>query len=281
MVTNIIENPLISIIIPTFNRKKWIKTAIDSVLNQSYNNFELFVIDDGSDDNTKEIISGYGKKINYIYQPNQGVSAARNLGIKQAKGEYITFLDSDDLWKKDKLKIQKNLLISHPEIKINYTGEIWIRNNVRVNPKKAHQKYSGWIYKQCLALCFISASSVMIHREIFSNIGLFDEKLQICEDYDLWLRICNKYPVTCIEKPLMIKTGGRKDQLSTKYWGMDRFRIQSLENILNSKELKQDNIKPTITTLHNKCTILANGFFKRNKFEEAEKYLTIKDKYKF
>jgi len=153
------NHPLISIIIPTFNRADWIKAAIESVLKQTYQNFELLIIDDGSTDNTKKIISFCDKKIKYYFQKNKGPSAARNFGIKEANGKYICFLDSDDQWAKTKLERQLNLIFADPNIKICYTDEIWIRNGKRVNQKKIHKKYSGWIYQHCLPLCIISPSS--------------------------------------------------------------------------------------------------------------------------
>ena len=193
--------PKVSIIITTYNRCAWIKHAVDSVLQQSYQNFELLIIDDGSTDITKGILSEYGNEIKYFYQPNKGPAAARNLGIKQSTGTYICFLDSDDRWLKSKLETQVTLVTEHPEVKICYTDEIWIRNGVRVNQKRIHQKYSGWIYKYCLPLCIISPSSVMIHRKVFDKAGNFDEEMTVCEDYDLWLRISHLFPIHLINEP--------------------------------------------------------------------------------
>jgi glycosyltransferase involved in cell wall biosynthesis len=280
MVEQINQNlPLVSVIIPTYNRASWLKGAIDSVLNQTFSNFELLIVDDGSTDNTKELVDSYGDKIKYIFQPNQGPAAARNSGIKNRQVELISFLDSDDRWLKDKLQTQVNLMTADPSIKICYTDEIWIRRGKRVNPKKIHQKYSGWIYQQCLPLCIISPSSVIIHREVFEKVGLFDESLLVCEDYDLWLRVSHHYPIAFINKPLIIKNGGHEDQLSQRLWGMDRFRVKALEKMLQENSLSPEDRKATIAMLHQKCTILANGCFKRSKVDEGNFYLTIKEKY--
>jgi glycosyltransferase involved in cell wall biosynthesis len=273
------KSPLVSIIIPTFNRKKRIETAIVSVLHQTYKNFELIIVDDGSRDETEKVIKQYGNHLLYFFQTNQGVSAARNLGIEKSKGSYICFLDSDDAWLENKLETQVNLIRANPQIKICFTDEIWIRNGIRVNPKKIHRKYSGWIYQKCLPLCIISPSSVMIHREVFEQVGRFDPQMTVCEDYDLWLRISHHYPLTFIPQRLVIKKGGHQDQLSRKYWGMDQYRVRALEKMLQNYTLSPADKKATLNTLHRKCEILANGFNKRGKKQKADYYTSLKKKY--
>jgi len=122
------QPPPVSVIIPTYNRASWLRGAIDSVLDQTFADFELIVVDDGSTDNTKEIVADYGDKIRYFYQPNKGPSAARNTGIGQAKADLICFLDSDDRWIKNKLQTQVEFIRQNPLTKISYTNEIWIRS---------------------------------------------------------------------------------------------------------------------------------------------------------
>lgn len=270
--------PEVSVIIPTYNRASFLKEAIESVLNQEYSDFELIIIDDGSTDSTRKIIEQYEGKLRYYYQPHKGVSPARNAGLRLARGNFIAFLDSDDLWKKEKLKIQIEFMKNHSEAMVCYTEEIWIRKGVRVNPKKKHKKHSGWIFDKVVPICLLSLSSALFRKKLFEKIGVFDENLPTCEDYDLGLRIACKYPIHLIEEPLIIKRGGHPDQLTKKFWGMDRFRIIALEKILKEnlrKEWRQLVIKEIIK----KCTILANGCLKRNKKEEAEKYLKKIDKY--
>ncbi len=269
----------VSVIIPTYNRASFVKEAIESVLNQDYSEFELIIIDDGSTDDTKEVIESFKGKLKYFYQSHKGVSSARNAGLELAQGNFIAFLDSDDLWKKEKLKAQMEFIKSHPKIKVCYTEEIWIRKGVRVNPKKKHKKYSGWIFDKVVPICLLSLSSALFRREIFEEVGLFDETLPVCEDYDLGLRIACKYPIHLIKEPLIIKRGGHPDQLSKKYWGMDRFRVQALEKILKENLSDEWRIL-VIKEIIKKCTILSNGFLKRNKKEEAEKYLKKIDMYK-
>ena len=174
-------NPMVSVIIPTYNRKNFLIKALQSVFNQSYPNIETLVIDDGSSDDTKNAIQPLlkTKNLSFLYQNHQGVSQARNLGIQSARGEYISFLDSDDLWLKHKLLKQIHFLTSQSKYLACYTDEIWIRNGHHVNPKKKHQKFSGSIYIHCLPLCIISPSSIVFKTSILKNIQPFDPKLPL------------------------------------------------------------------------------------------------------
>ncbi len=269
----------ISVIIPTFNRADLLIEALESVLAQTCRDFELIVVDDGSTDETIDRIREYRDRLIYLPQRNQGVSAARNHGIRAAHGKWIAFLDSDDLWLPDKLKIQLEFFAANPSAKICQTEEIWIRCGKRVNPMKKHQKYSGWIFEQCLALCIVSPSAVMIERDLFNRVGLFDEELPACEDYDLWLRISKNYPISLIDRPLIYKRGGHNDQLSRKYWGMDRFRVQSMLKLLTTNDLSPLQRKRVINELHRKCDVLIGGFLKRDKAAEALFYQNIKGEY--
>lgn len=268
-----------SVIIPTFNRAQWLVKAIDSVLKQTYSNFELLVVDDGSTDETYHVVSPYQNQVKYFKQPNKGVAAARNFGIKNSCGRLLAFLDSDDQWNKRKLEIQVNAMTAEPSVKICYTREIWIRNGARVNPKYYHRKYSGWIYQKCLPRCIVSASSVLIDREVFRQIGLFDEEMTVCEDYDFWLRVSCIYPIILIDQPLIEKYGGHQDQLSTMFWGMDRFRVRSLVKILEQNRLSLEDHQATVAMLRKKCSILAQGFLKRGKTDEADHYFSLIEKY--
>jgi len=222
----------ISVIIPTYNRENSLERAIESVLTQTYHNFELIIIDDGSTDNTSRIIKKYKKKIPYFYQLHSGVSSARNLGLEKSEGTWVAFLDSDDYWLPQKLARQMQCLSENPQWLVMQTDEKWIRNGSFVNPMNKHRKYSGWIFPQCLPLCIVSPSAVIIHQKVFNDVGVFDESLPVCEDYDLWLRIALKYEIGLLPEKLIVKTGGHADQLSRKYWGMDRYRVLALEKIL-------------------------------------------------
>ena len=260
----------VSVIIPTYNRKKFLKQAINSVIKQTYQNLELIIIDDGSSDKTIEYLKK--KKLKYFKQNNKGVSAARNKGIKKASYDWIAFLDSDDRWHPKKMENQINYLIKNPKYKVCHTDEIWIKNSLRINQHKKHKKFGGKIFDKCLEMCKISPSSVIIKKEIFQKIGFFNEKLPACEDYDLWLRISAKFPILYLNEKLTIKYGGHKNQLSKKFWGMDRFRIISLENILKEGLLNNKNKVKVKKILKKKIKIYLNGLIKRKKKKEISFY---------
>ena len=268
----------ISVVIPTFNRISLVARAIDSVLKQSLNPYEIIVVDDGSDDGTSEMIQNKYKSIKLIQQQNNGVSAARNNGIKHAKGDWIALLDSDDEWIEKKLENQVDRLIKTPEYDFCHTNEIWIRNGVRVNQRKKHEKYGGYIFDKCLDICRISPSSVLFRKNILDHVGWFDDQLPVCEDYDLWLRITAEYRILFIDDPLIIKYGGHDDQLSHGVEGIEFFRIKSLENLLERSELSTDNRILSIQMIIKKYNIYLNGLVKRKKQGEADQ---IKEKIKF
>ncbi len=229
--------PFISVIIPTFNRSYCLAETLDSVLGQSFNNYELIIVDDGSTDATPQLLDQYTGRLTHLQTSHAGPSAARNAGIGIARGDYIAFLDSDDLWAPRKLERQIDFFTKNPDARICQTEEIWMRNGVRVNPMKKHKKYSGWIFRQCLPLCIVSPSAVMLHRSVFDHVGIFDESMPACEDYDLWLRIAPHYPIYLIDKPLTIKRGGHDDQQSRTVPALDRLRIQALCKSLASGSL--------------------------------------------
>jgi len=261
----------VSVIIPTYNRKHTLKRAIQSVYMQSLLPYEVIVVDDGSNDGTKEWVKQKYPNVKYIYQKNSGVSSARNKGIKIARGDWIALLDSDDEWLPNKLNEQTNKIKSNLDVKILHSNEIWIRNGVRVNQMKKHKKSGGYIFEKCLDICRISPSSVMLKKEIFDYIGTFDESLKVCEDYDLWLRITSKYPVCFLDIPLIKKYGGHSDQLSRAHDGIEFYRIQSLQKILESKILSKLQTSLAINMMVNKMNIYASGLEKRNKNEELSK----------
>ena len=270
----------VSIIIPTFNRRPMLREAIGSVLAQDFEDFELIVVDDGSTDGTADEIKEYGGRVKLFRHPeNRGVSAARNSGILHTGGKYVALLDSDDLWVKGKLRIQATFLDENPHYPLCYTDEIWIRKGKRVNPMRKHAKYSGWILEKCLPLCTISPSSAMMRRTLFSKVGLFDEALPVCEDYDFWLRVSARFPVFFIEKKLIIKRGGHPDQLSHRFWGNDRFRVIALEKLLSDPSLKPEERESVLKEMQKKCQILSQGFFKRGNESERRRYQEIMRQY--
>jgi len=270
----------VSVIIPTYNRLPMLKEAVDSVLAQDYEDLELIVVDDGSTDGTVEEISRYGGRVKLLrHTENRGVSAARNKGILHSKGKYVAFLDSDDLWVKGKLKLQAAFLDENPHYPLCYTDEIWIRRGKRVNPRLKHSKYSGWIFEKCLPLCTISPSSAVMRRTLFSKVGLFDEALPVCEDYDFWLRVSVRFPIFFINRKLIVKRGGHPDQLSQRSWGNDRYRVIALEKLLSEPSLGPEEREKVLEEMKRKCEILSKGFLKRDNEPEAARYRAIMQQY--
>jgi glycosyltransferase involved in cell wall biosynthesis len=268
----------VSVIIPTYNRGWTIGEAVDSVLAQDYRDFELIVVDDGSADNTSQVLDAYRGTIKVFRQENKGVSAARNRGIAEASGRFIAFLDSDDLWLPQKLSTQVEFFNTTPDALICQTEEVWIRSGVRVNPKKRHKKPSGMIFEPSLALCLVSPSAVMIRRSLLEIVGNFDETLPLCEDYDLWLRISCRFPVYRIDTPLIIKRGGHEDQLSASF-GLDRFRIKAIKKIIESGFLSKRQYAAAVKTLKEKCNIYAAGCRKRGRIDEADYYISLSSRF--
>ena len=268
-----IEDYKISIVIPTFNRIGSLPRALDSALNQTYQPSEIIVVDNGSSDGTTKLLRERYPSIRLLIEKKLGVSAARNKGIRYSKFQWIALLDSDDAWDKTKLEKQKNALASsQDQFRLVHTDEIWIRNGNKFNQMKKHQKFGGDIFNNCLSLCCISPSSVLINKNIFKEVGYFDESLPVCEDYDLWLKICSQEKILFINQKLTLKYGGHKDQLSKTYWGMDRFRIKSLENLILNYKLKPDQKINVIKTIVKKLKIIVNGAYKRNNSSIINKY---------
>ncbi|MFZ0134269.1 MAG: glycosyltransferase [Desulfobacterales bacterium] len=269
---------LTSVIIPTYNRAWSVRDAIDSVLGQRSADFELIVVDDGSTDGTTRILEAYGDRLRVIRQERSGVSAARNRGIADSSGVLIALLDSDDLWLPDKLAVQVDFFHKNPAALICQTEEIWIRNGLRVNPGKKHRKASGMIFERSLELCLVSPSAVMVRRDLFDIVGLFDERLPACEDYDLWLRVGSRFPVHLIDRPLIVKRGGHADQLSRQP-SLDRYRIQSLQKLIEAGRLRPSQRDAAVITLRKKCAVYANGCLKRGRLAEAARFASLSRKY--
>jgi len=268
----------ISVVIPTFNRGQDVEQAIHSVLRQTYSPHEIIVVDDHSDDNTQRLLRKFKNRIIVlINEKNQGVSLARNRGIKASSGDWIAFLDSDDRWHPDKLSAQKSFHESNPDLLISQCDEVWIRKGIRVNPMTKHAKKGGWIFQACLPRCIVSPSAVIIHKDIFRQIGLFDPQLPACEDYDLWLRIAPQFEIGYLDEKLVTRYGGHADQLSRQYWGMDRFRITAMEKHVDSN-LYPEWKKALLEELIFKCDILAAGALKRDN-QDLSAYYSEKQKH--
>ncbi len=269
------ENADITVIIPTYNRQKQVTNAIESVLAQTLLPREIIVIDDGSNDSTQEVLKKYSDKITLILSSkNHGVSFARNSAIMQSQSSWIALLDSDDLWSPDKLEKQWQFLQVCPFYQIMQSQEVWVRNGKRVNACKHHKKPQGWIWQESLERCMISPSSVLIKRDLFDLYGTFDETLPACEDYDLWLRITRHHVVGLEASPSLTRFGGHKDQLSSQYPAMDRFRISALIKALDAEQ-EPHYRQALLKILTKKLPILINGYQKRNNQPMYQKFQTI------
>ena len=263
----------ISVIIPTYNRCDLLKRAINSVIKQTITPKEIIIVDNGSTDQTYQMVSSLFPEINYFIEKKRGVSAARNKGILESKSKWIAFLDSDDAWKPTKLEKQMEYSVfNQDKYRIIHTDETWYRNKKFLNQLKKHKKSGGNIFKNSLQLCCISPSSVVLKKQIFDDYGLFDENLEVCEDYDMWIRITSKEEVGFLDSPLVLKYGGHSDQLSKKFWGMDRFRIEALEKNLKNKCFTKIQKKIVLDILIEKLTIVSNGAQKRGNNDTFKKY---------
>jgi glycosyltransferase involved in cell wall biosynthesis len=263
--------PLVSVIIPTYNRADLVRQAVASVQAQTCRDFEIVVVDDGGSDGTGAVLSAAPDLRLLRHTRRRGVSAARNTGIDAARGRWLAFLDSDDLWLPDKLARQICWLEGHPESLICQTDETWVRRGVRVNKPATHRKVAGRIFLPSLTRCMISPSAVILHRRLLADHGGFDATLPAAEDYDLWLRLTWRYDVGLVDEPLVIKRGGHPDQLSAQ-WGLDRFRIQALAKLLGEPELPEPYARAARNLLAAKCALYAQGCHKRGKLQEAAYY---------
>lgn len=267
--------PLVSVVIPTFNRRDLVVEAVASVLSQRGADLETIVIDDGSTDGTEEALAPLADRLCYLRRPQSGVAAARNAGVRASRGEWVAFLDSDDLWRPGKLAAQMRYHEENPDCRVSQTGAVWIRNGVRVNPCAHHGPPSGDILLASLERCLVSASAVILRRDLFDQAGGFDEGLTVCEDYDLWLRVAARESVGLIADPLVIRRGGHADQLSRAHWGMDRFRVAALVRLIACAGLAPVRRRAAVEVLRRKCAILAKGARSRGREEEAERYLAL------
>ncbi|MBN2188453.1 MAG: glycosyltransferase family 2 protein [Chitinispirillaceae bacterium] len=274
--------PLVAVILPTYNRAALIERAVRSVLGQTFRDFELVVVDDGSTDNTAElpVFKNPDPRLRYVKLPeNRGVSAARNAGVKTTSAPWLAFLDSDDEWLPEKLEKQVRWTHAHPDMLIVQTREIWIRHGRRVNPPKTHEKSGGDLFAASLERCMITPSSAMLKRTLFEEAGGFNESLPACEDYDLWLRITRRCPVGLVDEYLLTRYGGHEDQLSATVPALDRFRVQSIIDLLDTGVLTSDQREIARKCLLRRAQILVKGFIKHGNTKEHALYEKIIDQY--
>ncbi len=263
--------PLFSVIIPVYNRPALLRRAIESVLAQTFRDYELIVVDDGSTDQTHSVARSY-PGVRCVRQQNRGVSAARNRGVAESSAPYLAFLDSDDAWLPGKLEAQYDFIVREPSVRVHQTEEIWVRRGRRVNPGERHRKPEGDIFVPSLALCLVSPSAVVIERSLFERMGGFDERLAACEDYDLWLRIALDHRVGLLRRALVVKYGGHGDQLSARHWGMDRFRVYAIMKLLRERaaDMDAERLRAAREAVRSRCAVLLSGARRRGNPELAD-----------
>ena len=256
--------PCVSVIIPTYNRAALVAEAVASVLAQTWRDFEVLVVDDGSTDDTAAALAPFAGQVTVLRRPSRG-------GVSAARGQWLAFLDSDDLWLPEKLSRQWAFLDAPPGLRLCQTEETWVRRGVRVNQPRTHRKIGGRIFYQSLERCLVSPSAVLLHRRLIEEHGGFDENLPAAEDYDLWLRLSWRYEVGLVPEPLIIKRSGHADQLSAQ-WGLDRHRIRALVKLVAEPDLPPLYAVAARRVLAAKCAIYAQGCEKRGKLAEAQFY---------
>lgn len=266
---------MVSVIIPTYNRAHLLERAVQSVLSQSYRDLEVVIVDDGSVDETDSVLSTlldrYGTKTIRTFRVSHGgVSKARNEGIKRSQGEWISFLDSDDYWLPRKLERQLTYLAGKPSLQVGHTDEMWLKNGMRINQSKKHRKWEGWFFLPSLQLCLISPSTVLLHRSVLEEVGSFDERFLVVEDYELWLRVTARFPIGYLDEKLVVKTGGHPDQLSATIDGIEKYRLLALEKSITSGTLSPEFLRAARETYRHKAHIYMRGCLKRGKWDEAE-----------
>jgi len=271
---------MVSVIIPSYNRDIFVARAIYSVLLQDFEPLEIIVVDDGSTDYSHHVYKMFEGSIKVFYHEiNQGASAARNTGIKNSKGEYIGFLDSDDYWLPNKLSLQMEYMLKHNSF-VSQTQEYWIRHGKFVNPNKKNKKMGGNIFEISLKRSYISPSCVVIKRDVLEKIGYFRTDLKVAEDYELWLRLTSCYPIELIDRPLVVREMSHRMHLSSPQEGIEFWRIMGLVLFLRDSHLPQSLHTKALRELAFKCRVYGLGAGKRGKGITARLFLAMAERIK-
>lgn len=240
---------MISIIIPTYNSAHMVCDTINSVLSSKEEDYEIIVVNDGSTDNTETVIASYlsDKRIKYIEQENKGLSGARNTGVLNAKGEYLVFLDADDIILPDKLTIQKNYLEENPDYDIAYSNSEWFIEDDFENTRKVNfPVYTEHIINHLIFGNFIHVNSVMVRKDAIIKAGLFDEKLRELEDWDLWLRMALNGSKFGFTPGVYSKVRIRKGSMTSNQVRMNGTMVKVLEKTINQIEKTKRSDKASL-----------------------------------
>lgn len=272
-----------SAIIPVYNRPNQCLEAVKSVLAQSYRPLELIIGDDGSEDNTLDVIRAYLKdydgdiSVQVLELDHSGYpGAVRNSCAEKAGGRFLAFLDSDDLWRPDKLLHQYDALRKNtPDCLISHTREEWNREGRIISQAGMDHKREGFLFPDALKKCIIGPSTVMIEADLYRRTRGFRRDLEIAEDYEYWLRLTAEQTVAFLDEPLTIKRAGHGDQLSEKYGQIEIFRIRGLKDLVDQEFFSPELQKPAARELSRKCSVYGRGCLKRGKSEEGQEYLDL------
>lgn len=239
------EKPLISVIIPTYNRDNSLKRSIDSVLNQTFKDFEVIVIDDDSTDDTESIVKNFNDpRIKYIkHKENRGAGAARNTGIKNARGKFIAFQDSDDEWLPEKLEKQiKSFKVSSGKVGVLYTAYLLNKNNKKIYiPLRKYRKRSGNIHKELLCGSFVGTPTMLVKKECFEKVGMFDENFDTLEDWDLAIRLSKYYDFNFLKRPLVLANCSENSISSNHKATIDAFKKIAKKHLKESDKKELSN----------------------------------------
>ncbi len=272
---------MVSVIIPVYNRRELVLQAVSSVLGQSWGDLEIILADDGSTDGLDEAVIPYCRdhRLRYIPLEHHGYpGAVRNRGAEHARGDWIAFLDSDDLWLPEKLQHQMELSMTRPELQCIHCTEIWLRGEQVISQRTQRHRREGYLFSDSLKKCIIGPSTVIIRRNLYELLDGFREDMVVAEDYELWLRLTAREEVGYVHQPLVVKRAGYGgDQLSERYGQIEVFRIQGLLDLLNTGWLKERPGKreEACRELARKCLIYAGGARKRGHEQEAGHYESI------
>ena len=211
--------PTVSVILPCYNGVQWINKAIESVLTQTYTDFELLIIDDGSTDNSKEVVTSYlcDERVSYFYQENRGFSAAINRGLSESNGCLISFIGQDDMWLPNKLETQKKYLNKHKNVGFVYSNYYSIDLNGMITGLMKGKNFNSSTREQLIEQLFLSNfigfETVLVKQKCFDELGFLDERLVGCSDHDMWLRVAGKFQLGYLDVPL-VKKRSHKFQLT-------------------------------------------------------------------
>ncbi len=267
-------HPLVSVIIPTYNRVDLLRAAVASVLRQSYAPWELIVVDDGSTDGTAHALHSF-PQVRVVRQKHTGMPGqARNTGARLARGDLLAFLDSDDLWLPHKLTVQVAAAAAAGHA-ISHTRERWLRNGRRVSQRSQRHRRHGDLFADSLRKCVIGPSTVLLRREVFAQAGGFREDLEIAEDYELWLRLTAHHAVGYVDQESVIKRAGHGDQLSERYGHIELFRLRALCDLVEGGFFAPARQTAAAAELARKARIYAAGCRKRGRSTEADRFETL------